>query len=122
MKKFLTAITLVLLLAAPAFAVFGSKGQIPNGEPVEYRGLKVTSDGLNIILINRGEKTVKFSAACTFVYPSQKNKEVGDFFIEETTLAPLEQKSLAKLYLKGDQKLCRKAESLRWTIYTLEEK
>jgi hypothetical protein len=33
--------------------------------------------------------------------------------------------SLTKLYLKGDPeltKLARKAESLSWTIYTLEEK
>ena len=122
MKRLLAALLLILVTALPAFAVFSSKGQIPNGEPVEYRGLKITEDGVNIIIINRGDKTVKFSAACVFTYPSKKNQETGDFFIEEMTLGPKEQIPLTKLFLKGDAKLCRKAESLRWTIYTLEEK
>lgn len=118
MKKTAIALLLILIAAIPAFAAFGSKGQIPGGEPVEYRGLKITSEGVNVIIINRGDKPVKFSAACTFV--NERRAEVGDFFIEETTLAPLEQKQFSKVYLKGDAKLSKKAESLRWTIYTLE--
>ena len=55
---------MILIFAMPAFAVFSSKGQIPNGAPVEYRGLKVTSDGVNITLVNKGEGPVRFSAAC----------------------------------------------------------
>ncbi|MCE5202373.1 MAG: hypothetical protein LLF78_07665 [Synergistaceae bacterium] len=120
MKKITLALILVFMLTAPALAVFSSKGQIPNGEPLEYRGLKVTSDGVNIIIVNRGDKTVTFSAALAFV--DKNRKEVGDVFIEETVLEPQEHKQFTKLYLKGDEKLARKAESLRWTIYTLEEK
>jgi len=118
MKKIAAALAIIFILSAPAFAVFSSKGQIPGGEPVEYRGLKVTSEGVNIIIINRGDKAVKFSAALAFV--DNNNKEVGDVFIEEITLAPQEQRQLTKLYLKGDEKLARKATSLKWTIYFLE--
>lgn len=120
LRKLLTAMLIIFIAALPAFAAFGPKGQIPNGAPVEYRGLKVLPDGVNITIINRGEKKVKFSASCSFV--SERRQEIGDFFIEEITLEPLEQRSFAKLFLKGDPKLCRKAETLRWTIYTLEEK
>ena len=77
-------------------------------------------EGVSIIVINRGEKSVNFSATCAFV--NERRQEVGDFFIEEITLEPLEQRPFTKLFLKGDPKVCRKAESLRWTIYTLEEK
>ncbi|MDO5562486.1 MAG: hypothetical protein Q4F74_02625 [Synergistaceae bacterium] len=120
MKKISFAMLFIMLAALPAFAAFGSKGVIPNSEPVEYRGLKVTNDGVNIIVINRGDKAVKFSATCSFV--GAKDAEVGDFFIEEITLAPLEQRPFTAVYLKGDPKLCRKAETLRWTVYTLEQK
>lgn len=120
MKKIALALLLTLLFALPAFAVFSSKGQIPNGDPVQYRGLKVTNDGVNITLLNRGDKAVTFSAACVFI--GEKRAEVGDFFIERVTIEPQGDARLEKLFLKGDAKLCRKAESLNWTIYTLEEK
>lgn len=120
MRKILAALLIIFIAAFPAFAAFGSKGQIPNGEPIEYRGLKVMPEGVSIIVINRGEKSVNFSATCAFV--NERRQEVGDFFIEEITLEPLEQRPFTKLFLKGDPKVCRKAESLRWTIYTLEEK
>ena len=120
MKNFIIALLIICMSAIPAFAEFGSKGQIPNGAPVEYRGLKITSEGVNIMIVNKGDKTVRFSAACAFI--DAKRNEVGDFFIEETTLEPNGNKQLVKLLLKGDAKLCRKAESLQWTIYTLEEK
>ncbi len=120
MKKITLAFIMVCLFALPAFAVFSPKGQIPNGEPVEYRGLKITPGGVNIIIVNRGDKTVKFSAACVFV--GEKRTEAGDIFIEEIILEPQEHKQLTKLALKGDTKLCKKAESLNWTIYTLEQK
>lgn len=119
-KKAAIILLFILVMAVPAFAAFSSKGQIPNGEPIEYRGLKITPDGVSVIIINRGDKQVKFSASCSFV--GERRAEVGDFFIEEITLEPLEQRPFTKLYLKGDAKLCRKAETLRWTIYTLEEK
>lgn len=119
MKRIAISMILILIFAMPAFAVFSSKGQIPNGAPVEYRGLKVTSEGVNIIIVNRGESEVKFSAACSFV--GENRKEIGDIFIEETLLAPGEHKQFRGLYLKGDIKLARKAASLRWTIYTLEQ-
>jgi len=119
MKNLMTAFLIICVFTIPAFAEFGSKGQIPNGEPVEYKGLKITSQGINIVIMNRGDKTVKFSAACAFV--DNKRNDIGDFFIEEITLQPKENKQLEKLILKGDAKLCKKAESLEWTIYTLEE-
>ncbi|NLV81464.1 MAG: hypothetical protein GXZ18_00435 [Synergistaceae bacterium] len=120
MKKIILASIFVLILSIPAFAAFGSKGVIPGGEPIEYRGLKITSDGVNVIIVNRGDKNVTFSAACVFV--GQKNENIGDFFIDEIVLAPQEHKTLNKLFLKGDAKLSRKAETLRWTVYTLEKK
>ena len=43
LKRIAISMILILIFAMPAFAVFSSKGQIPNGAPVEYRGLKVTS-------------------------------------------------------------------------------
>ena len=118
LKRLLISLTLILIFALPAFAVFSPKGQIPNGHPVEYRGLKVTSDGVNIIIVNRGETTVKFSAACSFI--DENRKEIGDIFIEEISLPPKEEKRFTGLHFKGDLKLARKAASLRWTIYTLE--
>jgi hypothetical protein len=110
---------MILILAMPAFAVFSPKGQIPNGAPVEYRGLKVTSEGVNITLVNKGETPVIISAACTFI--SENRKEIGDIFIDETQIAPGEDKQFKGLYLKGDLKLAKKAASLRWTIYKLEQ-
>ncbi len=119
LKKIVISLMMILIFTMPAFAVFSSKGQIPNGAPVEYRGLKVTSDGVNITLVNRGETPVKFSAACTFV--GDDRKEIGDIFIEETEIAPGGDTQFRGLYLKGDAKLARKAASLRWTIYKLEK-
>ena len=119
LKRIAMSMILILIFAMPAFAVFSSKGQIPNGAPVEYRGLKVTSEGVNITIVNKGEAPVKFSAACSFV--GENRKEIGDIFIEETELAPGEDKQFKGLYLKGDIKLARKAASLKWTIYKLEQ-
>jgi hypothetical protein len=129
MKKFIAAALLIVLTAIPASAglfggnetKFGTKGAIPNAEPVEYRGLKITSEGANIVIINRStDKTVTFSGALAFV--DNRKNEVGDFFIEKVTLAPQEQKQLTNIFLKGDAKKCRAAETLNWTIYTLEVK
>ena len=119
LKRIAISMILILIFAMPAFAVFSSKGQIPNGAPVEYRGLKVTSEGVNITLVNKGEAPVKFSAACSFV--GDNRQEIGDIFIEEILLAPGEDKQFKGLYFKGDLKLAKKAASLKWTIYTLEQ-
>lgn len=119
LKRIAISMIVILVFAMPAFAVFSSKGQIPNGSPVEYRGLKVTSEGVNITLVNKGGSSVKFSAACSFV--GENRQEIGDIFIEETQLAPGEDKQFKSLYFKGDLKLARKAASLKWTIYKLEE-
>lgn len=122
MKKFVSVFLLVAALslqAAPASAVFASKGAIPGGEPVEYRGLKITDKGVNIIIVNRsGEKPYDFSAALSFV---TRRKEFGDVYIEKMTLAPNEHRQLTNLHLKGGAREAKKADSLRWTIYTLEE-
>jgi len=128
MKKIVIAFLMILALSAPCFAAFSSKGDIPDGAPVVYRGLKVTSEGVSVTLLNKGDKAVKFSAACAFTATNRRSgsvKELGDFFIDEVTLEPNVPMSLTKLYLKGDPeltKLAKKAESLSWTIYTLEEK
>lgn len=120
MKRFILASLLVLALALPAFAVFASKGVIPGGGPIEYRGLKITEKGVNFIIVNRsGDKAYEFSAALSFV---TRNKEFADIFIEKLELGPNEQKQLSGLHLKGDAKAAKKAESLRWTVYALEEK
>ncbi len=119
LKRIAIAMILILIFAMPAFAVFSSKGQIPEGAPIEYRGLKVTSEGVNITIVNKGESAVKFSAACSFV--KENREEIGDIFIEEINLAPGENKPLKNLYFRGDLKEARKAASLKWTIYTLEQ-
>ncbi len=36
LKRIAMSMILILIFAMPAFAVFSSKGQIPNGAPVEY--------------------------------------------------------------------------------------
>lgn len=113
------AILALLILSAPAFAVFAPKGVIPGGEPIEYRGLKITDKGVNVIIVNRGDKPYVFSAALSFV---TRRKEFADTFIEKIELAPEEHRQLTGLFLKGDAKAAKKAESLRWTVYTLEEK
>ncbi|MDD4159338.1 MAG: hypothetical protein PHO18_00145 [Synergistaceae bacterium] len=120
MKRIAVSISMIMILifAMPAFAVFSSKGQIPNGAPVEDRGLKITSEGVNITIVNKGDSEVRFSAACTFV--GEDRQEIGDIFIEESVLAPREDKQFKGLYLKGDLKTAKKAASLKWTIYTLE--
>lgn len=118
MKSLLCAFLIVLALALPAFAVFASKGVIPGAEPIEYRGLKITDKGVNVVIVNRGEKTYAFSAALSFV---TGRKESADTFIEKIVLAPEERKQLTGLFLKGDVKTAKKADSLKWTIYTFEE-
>lgn len=119
MRKLGLAFLVLLILAAPAFAIFASKGEIPGGEPIEYRGLKITDKGVSVIIVNRGDKPYVFSAALSFV---TRRKEFADTFIEKIELAPNEHKQLAGLFLKGDAKAAKKADSLRWTVYTLEEK
>lgn len=118
MKSLLCAFLIVLALAFPAFAVFASKGVIPGAEPIEYRGLKITDKGVNVVIVNRGEKTYEFSAALSFV---TGRKELADTFIEKIVLAPEEHKQLTGLFLKGDVKSAKKADSLKWTLYTFEE-
>lgn len=119
MRKLGLAFLVLLILSAPAFAVFASKGVIPGGEPIEYRGLKITDKGVNVTIVNRGDKACVFSAALSFV---TRRKEFADTFIEKIELAPDEHKQLTGLFLKGDAKAAKKAESLMWTVYTLEEK
>lgn len=119
MRRLGLAFLAVLILSAPAFAVFASKGVIPGGEPIEYRGLKITDKGVNVIIVNRGDKPYVFSAALSFV---TRRKEFADTFIEKIELAPEEHRQLSGLFLKGDAKAAKKAESLRWMVYTLEEK
>lgn len=118
MKSLLCAFLIVLALAFPAFAVFASKGVIPGAEPIEYRGLKITDKGVNVMIVNRGENAYEFSAALSFV---TGRKEFADTFIEKIVLAPDEHKQLTGLFLKGDPKAAKKADSLKWTIYALEE-
>lgn len=120
MKKTILALTIVILSASIAFAAFGSKGVIPGASPIEYRGLKLTTEGVNIVIMNRGDNKVTFSAACVFV--GEGNTNLGDFFIDKITIDPQSHVQFTKLYLKGDVKKSRKAEYLRWTVYTLDEK
>lgn len=119
MKRLIFAFLLLLVAAAPAFAVFASKGVIPGVNLIEYRGLKITDKGVNIIIVNRGDQAYVFSAALAF---TAHRKEVADTFIEKIELAPHEHKQLSGLFLKGNAKAAKKAESLKWTVYTLEEK
>ena len=75
---------------------------------------------MNIILMNKGDKTVVFNAALAFL--NNRRQEIGDVYIEKTTIEPGGEAAFKDLFLKGDYKACRKAESLRWTIYELEVK
>lgn len=119
-RVFLVISVLALFSALPASAAFSPKGRIPNGEPVRYRGLKVTAGGVYITLVNKGGSAVAFSASVAFL--GEGRAEAGDFFIGETIIEPESSARLEKLFLKGDAELCRKAASLRWTIYVLEER
>lgn len=120
MKKILLAFLLLLLAAAPLFAAFSSKGVIPGGEPIEYRGLKITDKGATLYVVNRStEKAYEFSAAVSFV---TRRRELGNVFIDDLTLEPGEHRLLTDLFLRGDARAAGSAESLRWTIYKLEEK
>lgn len=120
MKKITAALLILLLVAAPAFAAFGRKGYVPNADPVAYRGLKVTEDGVSIIMRNKGERPVVFSAALVFL--NERRKELGDVYIVETTIEAGGEAVFKDLYLKGNYEECRKADSLRWTVYKLEFK
>lgn len=119
MKRFIYASLIMLALVSPAFAVFSPKGAIPGGEPLEYRGLKITEKGVNIIIVNRSEKAYDFSAALSFV---TLRKELADVYIKKLGLAPNEHRQLIGLPINGDIKTAKKAETLKWTIYTIEEK
>ena len=50
-----------------------------------------------------------------------RRRELGDVYIAKTEIEAGGSASFKDLYLKGDYKECRRAESLRWTIYELEE-
>ena len=134
MKKIFTALFIVLVLAGCASAgimdaltggkqsiEYATKSAIPGAEPIEYRGLKLSGENAQIIIINRSpDKTYKFNAACAFV--NERGVELGDFFIPEITLEPKQQLPLKNLYFKGSTKIAKaNAKSLSWTIYKLEE-
>ena len=112
MKK-LTAALLIILCFASIAAAFGKKGVIPEGDPIAYKGLRVTQEGVSLILINKGDKPVVFNAALTFV--DKLRKDVGDTYIDKTTIEPH-----GEAVLKDDYKACKGAETIRWTIYALE--
>lgn len=118
MKKYLLVVLLVLTLCGAA-AAFSKRGYIPDGDPLIYRGLRVTEDGVSVTIFNRGEKDVVFNAALAFV--DGRRRELGDVYIAKTKIEAGGSASFKDLYLKGDYKECRRAESLRWTIYELEE-
>ena len=119
MKKFLLAVVLLFVLCGAAMA-FAKRGYIPEGDPLIYRGLRVTENGVSVTIFNRGEKPVVFNAALAFI--DGRRRELGDVYIAKTEIEAGVSASFKDLYLKGDYKKCRKAESLRWTIYELEER
>lgn len=133
MKKIFVAMLLVLAVSSCAYAgimdalgrgktiEYATKSAIPNAEPIEYRGLKLSGENASIIIINRSQdKSYKFNAACSFV--DARGHELGDFFIPEITLEPKQQLPLKDLYFKGDTKIAKaNAKGLSWTIYKLEE-
>lgn len=120
MKRLTAALIIILCFATASFAAFSKRGYVPEGDPIKYSGLKVTENGVNIVLHNGGDKAVLFNAAIIFI--DSRRKELGDVYIEKTMIEPGGEAVFRNLYLKGDYKLCRKAESLRWTIYLLETK
>lgn len=119
LKKFLLAFFLVLTLCGAAMA-FSKRGYIPEGDPLIYRGLRVTEDGVSVTILNRGDRPVVFNAALAFV--DGRRRELGDVYIAKTEIEAGGSAAFKDLYLKGDYKKCRAAESLRWTIYELEAK
>ena len=74
MKKILLAVVLVLTLCGAATA-FAKRGYIPEGEPLIYRGLRVTENGVSVTIFNRGEKPVVFNAALAFI--DGRRRELG---------------------------------------------
>ena len=76
-------------------------------------------NGVSVTIFNRGEKTVVFNAALAFI--DGRRRELGDVYFAKTEIEAGGSASFKDLYLKGDYKACRRAESLRWTIYELEE-
>lgn len=117
MKKFTAAILIILCMATMASA-FGKKGLIPECGDVSYKGLRVSENGVSIILKNKSEKPLVFSAALVFV--DKQHQDVGDTFIDKTTIPAGGEAALKDLYLKGDAKKCKSAVSLSWTIYSPE--
>ena len=120
MRKIIAAVLIILCFATASFAAFSKKGYVPEGDPIRYSGLKVTENGVTIVLRNTGDKAVVFNAAVTFI--GSRRKELGDFYIEKTVIEAGGEAVFHNLYLKGDHKLCKNAESLRWTIYQLESR
>lgn len=117
MKKITLALLLVLVCAAAAFG-FAKKGYIPECDPLVYRGLSVTAEGVNVTIVNKGDRAVVFHAVLMFL--DARRQELGDAYIEKTTIAPGGEAVFKGLFLKGDYKLCRKAESLRWSVYQFD--
>ena len=100
---------------------YSTKSAIPMAKPIEYRGLKLSGESAQIILINRSDdKTYKFNANCAFL--DARGNELGDFFVPEVTLQPKQQLPMKNLYFKGNTKIAKaNAKTLNWTIYKLEE-
>lgn len=119
MKKFLLALLLVIAFCGAA-AAFAKNGYIPGGDPLVYRGLRVTENGVSLTIVNRGDSTISFNAALAFI--DARRQEVGDIYIAKTEIAPRGSVVFKDLHLKGDYKVCRGAASLRWTIYEFEAK
>ncbi|MDO4988308.1 MAG: hypothetical protein Q4E17_04710 [Synergistes sp.] len=120
MKKIFASLLLVMLLSTSAFAAFGKNGLIPGAEPLVYRGLKIGENGVSVTFVNKGDKEIKLSCVLTFL--DVQRKEVGDTYIENIVVPPNDSASLKNNYLKGDPRSCRKADSLRWMIYSAETK
>ena len=101
MKKILLAVVLVLTLCGAATA-FAKRGYIPEGEPLIYRGLRVTEDGVNVTILNRGDKDVVFNAALAFV--DGRRRELGDVYIAKTEIEAGGSPPVQDLFLKGGYK------------------
>ena len=106
------------------FSLKGEKGvydvkEIKREDIGSCRDFLLGYDGVNVTILNRGDKDVVFNAALAFV--DGRRRELGDVYIAKTEIEAGGSASFKDLYLKGDYKECRRAESLRWTIYELEE-
>lgn len=119
MKRFRATILIfsLLLLSTTAFAL-SSSGIVPD-TTIEYSGLEVRKEGVNVVLVNSSDVTVRISVKLLFF--NAENDRIAETFFALREIAPRGSSGVQNNFLNGNWKKTAKAPRLRWELFTYDE-